>query len=269
MADIVSAKRPISRAGEHGAVDDQRVGRVVRALRRRRGWRQSDLAAAANCSQGLISLVERGHLDRISLHGLRAVLSTLDARAVVQLSWRAGELDRLLDEDSAVVVAALAGHLRRAGWIVETEVTYARYGERGSYDLLAFHPEAGIVLVVEVKTDFPSAEATLRKLDEKVRLAPMVARERYGWHVRGVSKLLVMPDERTLRRRVGRHRALLDGAFPLRSVAIRRWIRQPAGTVAGLWFLTVTNARSGIQRPGARSRVHAARKPSPNNPVAA
>ena len=187
----------------------------------------------------------------------------------MQVSWRAGELDRLLDEDSAVVVAALAGQLRRAGWIVETEVTYARFGERGSYDLLAFHPAAGMVLVVEVKTEFPSAEATLRKLDEKTRLAPTIARERFGWQVRTASRLLVMPDERTLRRRVERHRDLLAGAFPVRSVAVRRWIQKPAARISGLWFLTVTNAGSGIQRPGGRSRVRTVRKPSPSNPVAA
>lgn len=238
-------------------------------MRRRLGWRQIDLAAAAGCSQGMVSLVERGHLDRVSLRVVRAIVGALDARAVVHVSWRAGELDRLLDEDSAVVVAALAGQLRRAGWIVETEVTYARYGERGSYDLLAYHPEQGIVLVVEVKTELPSVEATLRKLDEKTRLAPTVARDRFGWRVRGVARLLVMPDERTLRRRVERHRALLEGAFPLRSVAVRRWIQTPVGVVSGLWFLTVTNVGSGIQKPGRRSRVRTPRKPSGSSRVAA
>jgi hypothetical protein len=175
------------------------------------------------------------------------------------VSWRAGDLDRLLDEDSAVVVAAVVRDLRRAGWLVETEVTYARYGERGSYDVLAFHPAIGVVLVVEVKTDFPSAEATLRKLDEKTRLAPAVARERFGWRVRAVSRLLVMPDQRTLRRRVERHRELLDGSLPDRSVAVRQWIQRPAGTISGLWFLSTTNLGSRIQKPGGRSRVRVAR----------
>ena len=243
-------------------MDDQRVGRIVRALRRRRGWRQVDLARAAGCSQGMVSLIERGHLDSVSLRLARTVLGALDARAAVLVTWRAGDLDRLLDEDSAVVVATLAGRLRGARWLVETEVTYARYSERGSYDVLAFHPASGTVLVVEVKTDFPSAEATLRKLDEKVRLAPTVARERFGWRARTTARLLVMPDERTLRRRVERHSALLDGAFAARSVAVRRWIDKPSGTISGLWFLTVTNPGSGIQRPGVRSRVRAARKPS-------
>ncbi len=245
-------------------VDDQRVGRVVRALRRRRGWRQIDLAAAAGCSQGMVSLIERGHIDRASLRAVRRILAVLDARAVVTVYWRAGDLDRLLDEDSAVVVAAISGQLRRAGWLVETEVTYARFREHGSYDLLAFHPLMGIVLVVEIKTDLPSVEATLRKLDEKARLAPSIARERFGWQVRTTARLLVLPDERTLRRRVERHRDLLDGVFPTRSVGVRRWINKPSGSISGLWFVTVTNPGRGIQRPGVRARVRKAPKPSLN-----
>jgi predicted transcriptional regulator len=39
-------------------VDDRRVGLVIRALRRRRGWRQVDLAAAASVSQSLIARAE-------------------------------------------------------------------------------------------------------------------------------------------------------------------------------------------------------------------
>ncbi|HUP82820.1 MAG TPA: XRE family transcriptional regulator [Candidatus Limnocylindria bacterium] len=250
-------------------MDDQRVGRVVRALRRRRGWRQLDLAQAAGCSQGMVSLIERGHIDTGSLRLLRNVLAALDARVSVQLSWRAGELDRLLDEDSVVVAAAVTSRLRAAGWLVETEVTYAHYGERGSYDLLAFSPATAIVLAIEVKTDLPSVEATLRKLDEKARLAPTIARDRFGWRSRTASRMLVMPDVRTLRRRVERHRELLDGAFPLRSVAARQWVAKPFGAVSALWFLTVTNAGSSVPRPGVRSRVRVARKPSASNAGAA
>ena len=121
---------------QSAVVDDQRVGRIVRALRRRRGWRQIDLGAAAGCSQNLVSLVERGHLDRISLHMLRSLLAALDAIALLELRWRGAALDRLLDEAHALVLGAVAGLLRSHGWIVEVEVTYSEYGERGSFDIL-------------------------------------------------------------------------------------------------------------------------------------
>ena len=236
-------------------MDDRRVGLIVRALRRRRGWRQVDLACAAGRSQGMVSLVERGHLDRVSLRVVRLILAALEATAVIEVRWRAGALDRLLDEDHARLVGVIAERLRRANWSVETEVTYAHYREHGSYDILAFHPSSGIVLVVECKTDLPSVEGALRKVDEKVRLAPMVARERFGWQPNGVARLLVMPEISTLRRRVGRHAELLRGSFPSGSVHMKQWIASPSGPAAGLWFLSPTNAHSGIRRPGGRERV--------------
>ncbi|MGZ8758442.1 MAG: helix-turn-helix domain-containing protein [Aeromicrobium sp.] len=60
-------------------MDDQRVGRAIRALRRRRGWRQLDLARSASCSQNMISLLERGHFDSVTLRLVRRILAALDA----------------------------------------------------------------------------------------------------------------------------------------------------------------------------------------------
>ncbi|MGI8927836.1 MAG: helix-turn-helix domain-containing protein [Candidatus Limnocylindrales bacterium] len=71
-------------------MDDQRIGRTVRALRRRRGWRQLDLTAAAKFSQKTVSRTERGHLP--ATHVLRAILAALDASLVLDVRWRAGAL---------------------------------------------------------------------------------------------------------------------------------------------------------------------------------
>ena len=54
-------------------MDDRTVGLVLRALRRRRGWRQIDLAVRAGCSQAVVSQVERGQLARSTLATLRRV----------------------------------------------------------------------------------------------------------------------------------------------------------------------------------------------------
>lgn len=246
-------------------MDDRKVGLIVRALRRRRGLRQLDLAVAAGCSQGMVSLVERGHLDRASLRIVRRILAAVDATALIEVRWRAGALDRLLDEDHAYLAGIMAERLRRAGWSVETEITYAHYAERGSFDIIAFHLETGIVLVVEVKTDLPSLEATLRKVDEKVRLASVIVRKRFGWEARAVARVVVLPDTRTLRRRVARHSRLVDLALPSRSIAVRRWIAAPSGPLAGLWFLTATNGRSAIQRRGGPERVRKPRSSAGSN----
>ena len=159
-------------------MDDRRVGLIVRALRRRRGWRQSDLAAASDVSQQTVSVVERGHLDTLSLRTSRRILSALDARGEFEVRWRGGSLDRTMDENHARLVGAVVESLRAHDWDTAVEVTYAVYGERGSIDVLGFHRRTGSLLVIEVKTEITSVEETLRKLDEKVRLADRIARAR-------------------------------------------------------------------------------------------
>jgi transcriptional regulator with XRE-family HTH domain len=248
-------------------MDDQRVGRIVRALRRRLGWRQVDLARAAGCSQTMVSLVERGHLARVPLPTVRRMLAALDATLVIDVRWRAGALERLLDEDHATLVARIADILRHDGWQVELEVTYSEYGERGSYDILAFHQDTGILLVIEVKTDLASVEGTFRKLDEKVRLAAKVARERFGWVGAAMSKVLVLPEASTLRRRVARHASLFDRVLPQRGVAVRRWMAQPDDGIAGLLFLSPSAGATLIRGGGGRERVRRPNLPSGSRPA--
>lgn len=204
-----------------------------------------------------------------ALPTLRRILASLDASLVVEVPWRAGALDRLLDEDHASLVATVTELLAAVGWIVKVEVTYSEFGERGSIDILAFMPSAGVLLVIEIKTDMPAVEATLRKVHEKVRLAPDVARERFGWDVRTVGWLLVMPERSTLRRRVERHSSLFARAFPVRGSEIRTWLRHPTRAVAGLWFLSASRGTTRIQCRGGRERVRAPRRPSPSRGMAA
>lgn len=130
-------------------MDMARFGMIVRALRRRRGWRQSDLGRVTGVSQELTSLIERDHGDRAATRTLRAVAEALDARLVVDLRWRAGDLKRLLDADHARVGAAMMDRLRRTGWESRVEVTYAAFRATGSVDILAWHPVTRNLLVVE------------------------------------------------------------------------------------------------------------------------
>ena len=178
--------------------------------------------------------------------------------------WRAGALDRLLDVDHAAIVAALTSLLGAAGWEIRVEVTYNNYGDRGSVDVLAFHPASASLLVIEVKTEIAAVEETLRKIDEKVRLAPNIARDRFGWTPRSLSRLLVLPDLSTLRRRVENQAAILDHVFPVRGRAVRSWVAQPRGAICGLWFLSPIGDSSGIQGKGGRSRVRQPKRPPVN-----
>ncbi len=241
-------------------VDDQRIGRISKALRHRLGWRQKDLAARVGYAQTTISLVERGHFEQLSVRTVRRIAAALDATLVVEMRWRGAAVDRLVDDAHAALVAAVAAYLAELGWHVEVEVTYSEFGERGSFDLLAFHPD-GTLLVVEVKTDLPSGEATLRKLDEKARLAPSIALKRFGWGARVVGRLVVMPESATLRRRVVRHATLFDRVLPTRNVGVRRWIARPDGALAGLWFFADSNGLTANSGPRHRERVRRSETP--------
>ena len=187
------------------------------------------MAGRAGLSQDTISLVERGRIDGLSLRRLRAIAAALDAELVVTIRWRAGDLDRLLDEGHAALVGRVAAWLEKLAWDVRPDVTFSIFGERGSIDLLGWHSAERTLIVVEVKTELTSIEETLRRHDAKLRLAGRIGVDRFGWQPRRVARLLVLPNTATARRRVRRHEAILGRAYPLRSTELRRWLRAPGG----------------------------------------
>jgi transcriptional regulator with XRE-family HTH domain len=236
-------------------VDDRTLGLVLRALRRRRGWRQADVASRATTSQATISRAERGHLETLSVRALRSICAALEVKLDLLPRWRGAELDRLLDEDHAALVGAIAAILERLGWTVAVEVTYSRYGERGSIDILAGQRSRRAVVVIEVKTQLVSIEETARRLDQKSRLGADVARERFGWDAASVSRILVLPDRWPERRRAVRHASLLHLLFPVQGRAVRAWLRSPAERIQGLWFHTVRHDLTGKRNQPAPMRV--------------
>lgn len=232
-------------------MDPVKFGLSIRALRRRRGWTQQKLADEARMSTSAVSRVERGSGERLSVHALTGLAAALGARVSVRVLWQGEELDRLLDGDHARLVEWIIRRLTAEGWIALPEVTFQVRGERGSIDVLAWHPETGHLLVVEVKTVVPDVQATLAGVDRKARLAPVVARER-GWRVRSVSRMLVLPNDRTARRRLSQFAATFDRVFPERTVELRHWIAAPDRPVSGVMFV------SGATQAGARHRVRPA-----------
>lgn len=241
-------------------MDDQRVGRSLRALRRRRGWRQLDLAERAGVSQQTISLVERGHLDRLGLRTVRGIFMTVDASAAIDLRWRGADLDRLMDDDHAALVGTTVAWLRRIGWEPSIEVTYSRYGERGSIDVLAWRAHERAALMIEAKASIGAADETVRRADVKSRLLADVVAQRHGRAPNVTGRLLVVLDGTTNRRRIDRHAAVFGVAFPVRGQAVRRWLRRPSETMSGLIFLPVTHTGGGRQARRSRDRI---RRPAP------
>jgi transcriptional regulator with XRE-family HTH domain len=237
-------------------MDAVRFGLAIRALRRRRRWTQAELADRAGVSQAAASRTERGDARSQTIRTLERIAEALGARASLRLYWHGDELDRLLDAAHAGLVEQVVAILRANGWEVVPEATFSVYGERGSVDVLAFHPALGALLIVEVKSAVPDMQAMLAGIDRKARLGPSVARER-GWRVRSVSRLLVLPDDRTARRRLADHAATVSQTLPLRTAAIRRWITRSAGSMGGVLFLpsspsTTARQRIGTNRPPGR-----------------
>jgi hypothetical protein len=145
-----------------------------------------------------------------------------------------------------------------SSWAVRPEVSFARYGERGVIDLLAWHEASGSLLVIELKTVLVDLQALIGGVDRKARLASGVART-LGWHAISVSSLVVVSAGRTNRRRVREHGQLIRSAFPDDGRTARAWVRRPSGRLRGLMFwpdMPVQNARPVL---AGRQRVSAPR----------
>jgi transcriptional regulator with XRE-family HTH domain len=232
-------------------MDTIRLGRQVRALRRRRGWRQEDLGRAARVSRTLVWRIESGRGDEVALRQLEGVARAMSARLDLFLSWQGEGLDRLLDADHAALVERVATELRRLGWDTVVEASFNIRGERGSVDVLAFYPGTGTVLIVEVKSVVPDIQATLHVLDRKTRLATTIAAG-HGWSSTSVGRILVLGEGRTTRRRVATHETIFASSFPHRSATVKRWLASPTPgeRFSGLWFLANARQVSARQRVG-------------------
>ena len=210
-------------------------------------------------SQALVSTVERGHLDTMSLRTFRRVAAVLDIRIDLTARWRAGDLDRLLNARHSslheLVARWFAAELPE--WVLAPEVSFAIYGERGVIDILAWHQPTRSLLVIELKTAIADVNELLGTADRKRRLAAQVARDR-GWDPRTVSQWLIVADTRTNRRRLDAHMAVIRNAFPAGTWAIRRWLRRPRETIAAVTVWAISRRSSeraglaGVPRRGGR-----------------
>lgn len=239
--------------------DPLRIGRSLRAIRVRLGLRQVDVATRAGASRAFVSNLERGLSRWTDIGRIEAVCLALGADLDVRVRWRGEGLDRLLDEAHATIVDRLAELLKPDGWQTWLEVTFNDYGDRGSIDVFGWHPETRSLLIAEVKSVVPDAQGTLAPLDRKVRLAPKLARER-GLDPGSVSRLLVVGDTSTNRRRIGRFAALFYAALPDRGWTVRRWLSRPSGSIAGLLLLPDSTGDGARRSTAGRSRVNRPRK---------
>ncbi len=265
---------------------EQRLGTTIRAIRRRRGIRQSDLARSAGVSASTISRIERGHGDTLALDTVARVAAELDVRLDIVPRWRGGELDRLLNAGHSAMheqVARMFG--RFPGWQIAPEASFSIWGERGVIDVLAWHAVRRMLLVIELKTAIVDVQDLISTIDRKRRLAAEVASTRdWGTSEAGgagsaanvagaandaasaapggagvsASAWVIVADTRTNRARLAAHVSVLRAAFPADGRAMRGWIADPRKPVAALSFLQITSAGTRMSSRGGLQRVRSA-----------
>ena len=181
--------------------------------------------------------------------------------------WRAGEVDRLLDRGHAALVDHVVASLRADGWVTRVEVTFNHFGERGSADVVAWHAQERILLIVEVKTMIGDIQATASTFERKVRILPDVLLSEEGWQARTVARLLVIAETHANRSVVRDHPAIFDAIWPARTTEARRWLRHPLIAAdgewrgfGGIWFLPFE--RTGAVAARVR-QVQRVRRPQP------
>ena len=238
-------------------VNDLQFGAAIRAVRKRRGISQLELAGLARVSQGTVSLIERGHIDSLAMRVVRRVAAAVEVQLDLHARWRGGELDRLLSRRHSALGENFTGFLLSKGWVVEPEASFSIYGERGMVDLLAWHEATRHLLVVELKTVLVDIGEMLGTLDRKRRLAPTIAVDR-GWQPTVVSVWLIVEDTHTSRRRAAEHRTLLRAALPLDGRQLGSFLARPAAACRGLAFWPSTSPRS-CGPTSSRTKAHVQR----------
>lgn len=230
--------------GQTARMEDLQFGAVIRAVRTRRAFGQADLARLAGVSRATISLVERGHCDKLSLGTIKRIAGAVDVRTELSAGWRGGDLDRLLSRRHSALAESFAAFVQSCpGWAVEPEASFSIYGERGIVDQLAWHEATAHVLVVELKTAFVDMNEMLGTLDKKRRLARTIAAER-GWHPALVSMWLIVQDTRTNRRHAADHRVLLRTRLARDGRQLKAFMLRPTEATSGLAFWPNANPRS-------------------------
>lgn len=241
------------------AMDDLRTGTLARAVRHRLGWTQRELSIRAGVSQTLVSLFERGHLDQLTVRKARRIANTLEIQLPFAPRWRGGDGVRLMDNDHAALVDHVVQILRLNRWEIVVEYTFNHYGERGSVDILAWHADEQVLLIIEIKSRLLDSQETISTLARKARIVPQLLLKERGWRPVAIGVVLAMDELTANRSAVRRHAATFGTAYPQRGRAVRAWIRRPVGPLTGLWFLSASSRATGTRTHASRKRVRRAR----------
>ena len=238
-------------------VDLRRLGRIFRTVRVHLGLTQRELAARCGVSQSRVSRAERGLADTMPLTDLERIARALDIRLAIDAWWRGGDLPRLLDSAHARIVEYVVGRLRALSWVILVEYTFNHFGERGSVDIVAWHPGRRALLLIEVKSRFSDLQEMLATFARKLRIVPPILSTANGWRPIVIGRLIVAPSSTANREVVAAHANTFEVSYPGRAREVQAWLRDPATPLAAVWFVAPsTLAAAGSSAGRRRSSRH-------------
>lgn len=224
---------------------------LLRAVRIRRGLRQSDVAELARLSATTVARHERGRLADARVGRLLQHAAALEIR--LELTVRGDTAPHLRDDEHAAVAEALKRRLEGLGWAVLVEPSFNDYGDRGRVDLLCWHGASHVLLVVEVKTVVVDVQELHGRLDVKERVARTLAGGQ-GWKPHHIAVMLALTDTDANRGRIDRFSALF-ARFTVRGNAARIWMAKPSGAARLIVYVPPAAAgRRGWQNGRQRMR---------------
>jgi len=239
------------------------VGRTIRDARGIVDMSQVELERRTGISQSAQSRFERGLPSSIDLAALEALAAALGGRMTFTfdapfLAERVAQRDRV----HARCVAHAAARLRRLGWLTETEVQIEGAYGPGWIDVLAFHPKARALLVIEVKTeirDFGRIQRTLGWYSSRSAMAAA----RFGWRGRATTSVLLVLATEAVDAALVINRSLADTAFRTRARHLEAWLATPIDATSlppGLAMIDPTCRAGRWLLP---TRIDARRTPPP------
>ena len=204
------------------------VGRIIRGARLTVGWSQVDLGHRARIPQASISRLERGVHSGADFDDLQRVAKALGGRFHVRLEAPfLADRGRQRDRVHAACIGYVVRHLRAHGWRAESEVEIGGTFGPGWIDILAWHPQTGALLVIEIKTEIHDFGRVQRTLAWYERGAWVAARG-LGWSPRRVHGALLLLDTAVVASALRANRALANVTFPERATSLATFVADPA-----------------------------------------
>ena len=195
------------------------VGGTVCTARANIGWSQRELSRRSGVPQAQICRIERGRVRDVRISEVDRLFKALGVRY-----WLGTEAPHVAGRQSDLVHARCSAYVERrlggSGWLVEREVEIGGDRSRGWIDILAFHPERRILLVIELKTEIHDLGAIERSMNWYRREAVRAA-GRFGWRPMSVgSALLILQSVENDDRMVASGTAFATG-FPARAAELQ------------------------------------------------